>query len=73
MYEEKYDGNRAMAYRDGKRVHLVSRNLNDMTADFPEVARAIGSLPGGDLVLDGEIVAFDSRDVSRFQLLQRRV
>ncbi|MCW5831461.1 MAG: non-homologous end-joining DNA ligase [Labilithrix sp.] len=72
VYEEKYDGIRAMAYRDGERVRLVSRNLKDITVEFAEVARAIEPLQGGDLVLDGEIVAFDAHDVSRFQLLQRR-
>jgi bifunctional non-homologous end joining protein LigD len=70
--EEKYDGIRALAYRRAKRVRLFSRNLKELTADFPEIAKALGGLPGGDFVLDGEIVAFDSRNISRFQLLQRR-
>src|SRR4030088_3064761 len=72
VYEEKYDGERAIARRHGKRVRLYSRNLRDITPDFADIARAIGQLPGGDLVLDGEIVAFDRHGVSRFQLLQRR-
>lgn len=69
--EEKYDGYRALAYKRGKRVSLYSRNAIDRTADFPEIARALGRLPG-DFVLDGEIVAFDAAGVSRFQRLQRR-
>jgi bifunctional non-homologous end joining protein LigD len=72
VYEEKYDGYRAMAHRRGKRARLYSRSLNDVTADFAEIAAAIEALPDGDLTLDGEIVAFDRDDVSRFQLLQRR-
>jgi DNA ligase D-like protein (predicted ligase) len=72
VYEEKYDGDRAIAYRRRRQVRLFSRNLKDITADFAEIAEALGALPGGDLVLDGEIVAFDRHDVSRFQLLQRR-
>ena len=72
VYEEKYDGDRVIAYRHGRRVGLVSRNLKDVTIQFPEIARALGRLPGHDLVLDGEVVAFDENDVSRFQLLQRR-
>jgi DNA ligase D-like protein (predicted ligase) len=72
VYEEKYDGDRVIGYRRGPRVRLVSRNLRDITAAFPEIARALERLPGGDLILDGEVVAFDRRDVSRFQLLQRR-
>jgi bifunctional non-homologous end joining protein LigD len=71
-YEEKYDGIRAIAYRSGERVRLVSRNLKDVTAEFPEVARALERLQALQFVLDGEVVAFDTHDVSRFQLLQRR-
>jgi DNA ligase D-like protein (predicted ligase) len=70
--EEKYDGIRALAYRKGKSIELFSRNLKVFTAEFPEIANALADLPGGDFVLDGEIVAFDRHDVSRFQILQRR-
>src|SRR5207245_5223147 len=42
------------------------------TAGFPHVAAAIGALPDGDLMRDGELVALDESGVSRFQLLQRR-
>jgi bifunctional non-homologous end joining protein LigD len=70
--EEKYDGIRALAFREGVEVRIWSRNLKDITADFPAIAHALGSLSSGDFVLDGEIVVFDRRGVSRFQLLQRR-
>jgi DNA ligase D-like protein (predicted ligase) len=70
--EEKYDGIRALAYRKEKRIGLFSRNLKELTAEFPEIAKALAGLPGGNFVLDGEIVAFDCHDVSRFQILQRR-
>ena len=69
--EEKYDGYRALAYKRGKRVRLWSRNAIDRSADFPEIVAALGRRPG-DFVLDGEIVAFDEKGVSRFQRLQRR-
>jgi bifunctional non-homologous end joining protein LigD len=72
VYEEKYDGVRALAYRRGRRVRLWSRNELELTAEFPAVVEALAQLPGGDFVLDGELVAFDRRRVSRFQLLQRR-
>jgi bifunctional non-homologous end joining protein LigD len=72
VYEEKYDGIRALAYRRRGRVRLYSRNLRDITATVEEIARALESLPGGDVVVDGEIIAFDRHGVSRFQLLQRR-
>ena len=70
--EEKYDGIRALAYRTGKRIQIFSRNLKNITAEFPQIAKELVQLPGGDFVLDGEIVAFDSKGISRFQLLQRR-
>ena len=72
VFEEKYDGIRLLAFRDGSRVRLFSRNLIDRTGSWPDVARAIAALPGGDLVLDGEVFAFDRMRVSRFQLLQQR-
>jgi len=72
VFEEKYDGIRALAYRTNKKVRLWSRNALDLTAGFPEIASAVAALPGGDLVIDGELVIFDAKGVSRFQLLQRR-
>jgi bifunctional non-homologous end joining protein LigD len=72
VYEEKYDGIRALAVRRARRVRVYSRNQLELTAEFPEIARALESLPGGDFTLDGEIVALDARGVSRFQRLQRR-
>ena len=70
--EEKYDGIRLLAYKEGRAVSLVSRNDIDRTADFPGVAAALAKLPASTLVLDGEVVIFDERRVSRFGLLQRR-
>jgi bifunctional non-homologous end joining protein LigD len=70
VYEEKYDGYRILAYKEGGRVTLVSRNGHDRTGTFSGVASAVAKLPGRTLLLDGEVVAFDSKWVSRFQLLQ---
>ncbi len=71
VYEEKYDGIRLLAYKEGKRVLLLSRNDLDRTASFPEVAAAIAKLRPASLLLDGEVVVFDRKKVSRFQLLQQ--
>ena len=70
IYEEKYDGYRILAYKEGDRVTLVSRNGNDRTATYPSVARAVQQLRPRTLLLDGEVVAFDGKGISRFQLLQ---
>src|SRR5258708_16139685 len=71
VYEEKYDGDRILAYKEGARVHLFSRNAKDHTAAFPEIAAAIGALPNRTLLLDGEVMALDIPGVSRFHLLHR--
>jgi len=70
VYEEKYDGFRILAYKEGDAVSLLSRNGIDRAASFRGVAEAIRKLDFRTLLLDGEVVAFDRRDVSRFQLLQ---
>jgi bifunctional non-homologous end joining protein LigD len=70
VYEEKYDGFRILAYKEGVSVSLLSRNGKDRTETYPNIAAAIAKLPDRTLLLDGEVVAFDNRRVSRFQLLQ---
>ena len=72
VFEEKYDGIRAVAYRDGPRVIVLSRSGQDLTGGVPRIVEALRALPDDDLVLDGELVVFDKAGVSRFQLLQRR-
>jgi bifunctional non-homologous end joining protein LigD len=71
VYEEKYDGYRILAYKEGSRVTLYSRNAKDRTEKFSAIARSIETLPDRTLLLDGEAVAFDRKLVSRFQLLQQ--
>ena len=71
IYEEKYDGIRILAYKEGKDVKLLTRNDIDRTKGFPEVVDAIRRLKPATLLLDGELVIFDRKKVSRFQLLQQ--
>ncbi len=71
IYEEKYDGDRVLAYKEGARVALLSRNGKDHTDRFPKIAGAIEKLRPVTLLLDGEVVVFDSKSISRFELLQR--
>lgn len=70
IYEEKYDGYRILAYKEGQKVTLLSRNAKDRTGTFSSIARAVAALHQRTLLLDGEAVAFDRKGVSRFQLLQ---
>jgi len=74
-YELKWDGVRAVAYVDGtrNRIHLESRNLNDVTPRYPEVHAIAGECGGRRLVLDGEIVAFDENGRPSFGRLQPRM
>jgi DNA ligase D-like protein (predicted ligase) len=68
-YEVKWDGYRAQAIKQGSLVSLASRNLKNITRQFPGVARAAAALAAAAVVLDGEIVAIDSEGRPSFQAL----
>ena len=80
-YEPKYDGIRAIAQvfagARAEGVRILSRNGNDKTRQFPEIARALteyGRRLKAGVVLDGEIVALDrSGEPAGFQRLQGRI
>jgi bifunctional non-homologous end joining protein LigD len=71
--EVKWDGVRAIAYCRPGRLELQSRNLNDITAQYPEVRRLSRQLGMRDAVLDGELVAFDEEGRPSFERLQQRI
>lgn len=71
-FEVKLDGIRTLATLDRGIVTLVTRNQNDITAQYPEVATAIRALPYRSIVLDGEIVLFDEHGRPTFQGLMER-
>jgi bifunctional non-homologous end joining protein LigD len=70
VYDRKLDGERCGALRQGGRVTLLSRTSRPLDAAYPEVAEAL-AVPGPDLLVDGEIVAFKGRQTSFSQLQQR--
>ncbi len=70
IYELKFDGIRLIAVKRDKKVSLLSRNQNDLSARFPEIVEAIENLPARECVIDGEVVALDEEGRSSFQLLQ---
>ncbi len=72
-FEVKWDGVRAIAYMRPGRIHLESRNLKDITAQYPELRELTGALGADEAVLDGEIVAFDSEGRPSFERLQQRM
>lgn len=71
VYEEKYDGYRILAYKEGAKVTLLSRNDKDRTATYAGVANLVAELSPRTLLLDGEVVALDKNGISRFELLQQ--
>jgi bifunctional non-homologous end joining protein LigD len=71
--EIKWDGVRAIAYCRPGRVRLQTRNLRDVTAQYPEVRRLSRQLGARDAVLDGEVVAFDDEGRPSFGRLQQRI
>jgi len=72
LFEIKYDGYRLIAELHDGNVRLYSRNGNDMTGTFPEVAIACSRLPYTHLVIDGEVVVHDPSGLPSFSLLQKR-
>ncbi len=71
--EVKWDGVRAIAYCRPGRLELQSRNLRDITPQYPEVRRLSRQLGARDAVLDGELVAFDAEGRPSFERLQQRI
>jgi len=72
-FEVKWDGVRALAYAQPGRLRIESRNLREITAGYPEVRGILGDLGMREVVLDGEIVAFDDSGRPSFERLQRRM
>ena len=72
VFEIKYDGYRLLGEVGGGGAKLISRNGNDLTRVFPEVALALGRLPYRSAVLDGEVVVNDAGGIPSFQLIQKR-
>ncbi len=70
IHEIKFDGYRFLAFLEGGRARLVSRNGLDWTARLPGLAAEIAALPARRLVLDGELVTLTSEGVSDFAALK---
>ncbi|NPC45038.1 non-homologous end-joining DNA ligase [Nocardioides sp. zg-1230] len=71
LHEVKWDGVRVLVdVRDGD-VRMTSRNDNDVTAAWPDVAAP--PLGDRDLMVDGEVIALNERGVPDFRVLQNRM
>lgn len=67
LFEMKYDGYRLQLVTGGEDVRIFTRNGHDWTTRFPQIASAARTLP--PMVLDGEVVVFDSQGLSDFSAL----
>ncbi|HEY8307605.1 MAG TPA: non-homologous end-joining DNA ligase [Lapillicoccus sp.] len=72
-YEIKFDGVRVLTFVEKGEARLVTRNGNDVTSSYPELADIAAALDGHSAILDGEVVVFDPQGRTDFSLLQSRM
>jgi bifunctional non-homologous end joining protein LigD len=71
-FEVKFDGYRALAYIRGGECKLVSRNGNDLTGRFADVAKAlVKAVRSPNAVVDGEVARIDTTGRTSFSELQQ--
>jgi DNA ligase-1 len=70
--EDKFDGIRAQLHRSGDRVEIFSRDLRRITGQFPELVDQARKFDQ-EVIVDGEIIAFDERRRLTFFDLQKRL
>jgi ATP-dependent DNA ligase len=71
LYEPKFDGFRAIAFRDGDEVEISSRGEKPLTRYFPEVVAALKQNLPDRCVVDGEVVIATDNNLDFEALLQR--
>jgi bifunctional non-homologous end joining protein LigD len=72
IFELKLDGYRLIAAKRNGEALLLTRNGNDYTAVFPEIARAVKALPVDECIIDGEVICQDEKGLPSFARLQKR-
>ncbi len=72
LFEIKWDGYRAVAFIDDGHARYISRNQNDLTKQYPELASLPQLIKARRAILDGEIVALDEQGRPSFSLMQQR-
>jgi DNA ligase-1 len=71
--EHKLDGARVQVHKDGERVEVYSRLLNQVTPAVPEIVELVRTLPARALVLDGEALTLrPDGGPQPFQVTMRR-
>src|SRR5688572_3598420 len=72
IFELKMDGYRLLACKSRGEARLLTRNGNDYTEVFPEIANAVKAIPVDSCIIDGEVVVLDDTGKPSFSLLQQR-
>jgi bifunctional non-homologous end joining protein LigD len=75
VFEIKWDGVRAILFKNKKNIMIQSRNGNDITKRYPEIVNAarISLRSCGSAVIDGEIVILNEKGVPDFHIHQHRI
>jgi bifunctional non-homologous end joining protein LigD len=72
LFERKLDGERCLVFRRRSRLHILSRNRQDLNASYPELVEALAGQSPQHYIVDGEIVAFEG-GLTSFSRLQGRM
>jgi ATP-dependent DNA ligase len=72
IYEPKLDGERCLAFKEGGKVRLLSRNQLMLNGSYPELVKAFEQQKMSSYIVDGEVVAFKG-NVTSFEMLQGRM
>jgi bifunctional non-homologous end joining protein LigD len=72
LFEDKYDGIRAVAFIRNGEMRLVSRNQKEMADKYPELSDLPKWVKASDAILDGEIIVMNEQGHASFQDLQAR-
>jgi len=70
LHEIKYDGYRLLSFVSKDKIRMMTRGGLDWAKKFPTIVKGLKQLKLSNVILDGEIVAFDAKHHSNFQLLQ---
>ncbi len=72
LYERKLDGERCLVFCRDQEIHLMSRNRKKINTNYPELVESLQKKVDKELILDGEVVAFEGETTS-FSRLQERM
>ncbi len=72
LYERKFDGQRCICFKQGKKIQLFSRNKKSLNDNYPDLIEVLQNQPVASCIIDGEIVAFEG-DKTSFERLQKRM